>query len=114
MRAAEGEITLTADSLKQGLVKLDKWVWKKMLLKLYKSQEERSQIECRVIENIIEINQTIGSSQQQTIDSNVKSPIKRKLLMFSSPQSNSRKRSRSASIYQRGGTSITLKQKKGE
>ncbi len=96
MRAAEGEITLTADSLRQGLVRLDKWLWKKMLLKLYKSQEERSQIERRVIENIIEINQTIGSSQQ-TIDSNVKSPIKRKLLMFSSPQSNSRQRSRSAS-----------------
>jgi hypothetical protein len=41
MRAAEGEITLTADSLRQGVVKLDKWLWKKMLVKLYKGVEER-------------------------------------------------------------------------
>jgi hypothetical protein len=45
VRAAEGEITMTANSLRQGVVKLDKWLWKKMLLKLYKGQEERVLIE---------------------------------------------------------------------
>ncbi len=61
LRAAEAEITLTADSLRQGVVKLDKWLWKKILIKLYKGPEERASIEQKVHENIAEINSTIGS-----------------------------------------------------
>jgi len=56
VRAAEAEIAHTADSLRQGVVKLDKWIWKKMLFKLYKGQEERALVEKKVHENILEIN----------------------------------------------------------
>jgi len=48
VRAAEAEIAHTADSLRQGVVKLDKWIWKKMLFKLYKGQEERALAEKKV------------------------------------------------------------------
>ena len=51
-RIPEGEVISTAESLKSGLSgKMDKWIWRRTLGKLYKN-EEKLKIELKIIEAI--------------------------------------------------------------
>jgi ribosomal protein L18E len=45
-----------ADSYRQGNMQVEKQLWRRILNKLYKGEEERLQIEVRVIEAIKQVN----------------------------------------------------------
>ncbi len=84
-----------ADSYRQGNMQLEKQLWRRVLNKLYKGEEERLQIEVRIIEAIKQSNCRLGPENIENEDDLMRNKTGR----FRSPPQNTmiRKRSRSNS-----------------